>query len=410
MQTTDGIHKFFEGDVQYPFADVGASELLHISEVTQENRRTFTYTCPYCKKGLRPRLGNKKAHCFAHKPNESCELDRYIHKTAERLLKEKWDRDEPFEITMKVRSECKDLNTCVFHQENGCGCIKEEIQTYDLKEQFSRCIVEKKFGDFIPDLCLVDDSNQHDPIFIEIWSKHKNSVKKAQSQYRIIEIRLKTIKDLEELPKHPIAESDTVTFSHFKTIDKTPTKNDGPALMRYTLYANTLNSFVDDINVHCCNYRNDHHVKSIFEIVCSKDEIPIQKFRNYCNAIAIERGYSIRNCYLCQYFGSDDQHQSYYNGDLFYPDLPNGCLRELRIKGLIPCQPEEDARICQHFKLKDSMLNYLKSQYFDVNRYIWFKNDDGSISEEIQNRTPPKDFKDSESSNCLEGLERWDWI
>jgi hypothetical protein len=410
MQTTDGIHKFYEGDVQYPFADVGAAELLHISEVTQENRRTFTYTCPYCKKGLRPRLGSKKNHCFAHKPNESCELDRYIHKTAERLLKEKWDRDEPFEITMKVRTECKEFNTCVFHQEKGYGCVKEEMQTYDLKKQFTRCVVEKKVGEFVPDLCLVDDSGKHEPIFIEIWSKHKNSEKKAQSKYRIIEIRLKTIKDLEELPKHPITESDTVTFSHFKTINKPPTKDDGPALMRYTLYAATLNSFVDDKHVNCCNYRNNHYVKSIFEIVCSKDEIPFQKFRNYCNAIAIDRGYSIRNCYLCQLFGIDNRDQSDHNYNIFTSDLPSGCRRELGTKGLIPCKPKEDAKSCQHFKLKESMLSYLKSHYFNINRYIWIKNEDGSTSEEIQNRKTLKDSKESESYKSLEGIECWDWI
>ena len=88
MQAVDGIHEFFEGDVQYPFADVGEPNLVHISGITQENRRSYTYTCPYCKKALRPRLGSKKAHCYAHKPGESCELDRYIHTTAERLLKE----------------------------------------------------------------------------------------------------------------------------------------------------------------------------------------------------------------------------------------------------------------------------------------------------------------------------------
>ena len=38
MQTNDGIHEVFEGDVQYPYADVGAPEMLHISKVTPETR------------------------------------------------------------------------------------------------------------------------------------------------------------------------------------------------------------------------------------------------------------------------------------------------------------------------------------------------------------------------------------
>ena len=88
MNTIDGIHTLYEGDVQYPYADVGASDLLHISSVTQENRRDFNYTCPCCQKRLRPRLGNKNRHCFFHDKGSRCSMDKYIHDTAERLLKE----------------------------------------------------------------------------------------------------------------------------------------------------------------------------------------------------------------------------------------------------------------------------------------------------------------------------------
>lgn len=394
MQTVDGIHEVFEGDVQYPFADVGEPNLMHISGITQENRRSYTYICPYCKKGLRPRLGTKKAHCYAHKPGESCELDRYIHTTAERLLKEKWDRDEPFEITMKVRTECKEIDNCFFYKDYGHGCVSEEVKTFDLKKQYSQCIVEKKYGEFVPDLCLIDDTGQHEPIFIEIWSKHKNSEKKAQSNHMIIEIRLKTTEELEELPKHPITESETVTFSHFKVLKKTPTKDDGPRLMRYTLYAGTLKSYVDDETVFCGNYKSKHHAKSIFEVVCSQDEVhTTQQFRNYCNAIAIDRGYNIRSCYLCQLFGPDKREKEYDDDVPFNPDRPVGCRRDIDAQGLIECKPEE-AMTCEQFKLKDRPLNRLKAQYANINRYIWFKNAGGSVSEEYQERKDYWGYRD----------------
>lgn len=394
MQTVDGIHEFFEGDVQYPFADVGAPELMHISGITQENRCSFTYTCPYCKKGLRPRLGTKKAHCYAHKPGESCELDRYIHTTAERLLKEKWDRDEPFEITMKVRTECKDIDTCFFYKDYGHNCVSEETKTFDLKKQYTQCVVEKKYGEFVPDLCLIDETGKHEPIFIEIWSKHKNSEKKAKSDHMIIEIRLKTVQDLEELPKHPITECETVTFSHFKTLKKSPSTEDGPHLMKYTLYAGTLKSYVDDKYVFCGNYRSKHHAKSIFEVVCSQDEVyTTTDFRNYCNAIAIDRGYDIRTCYLCQLYGEDKRNKEYDNDAIFNPDRPVGCRRDIEAQGLIECKPEE-AMTCQQFKLKDIPLKRLKARYANVNRYIWFKNADGTVSEEVQKRKDYLDYRD----------------
>ena len=382
MQTSDGIHEVFEGDVQYPYADVGAPEMLHISKVTPETRRAYNYTCPYCKKVLRPRLGSKRTHCFAHKPGERCDMDKYIHATAERLLKEKWERDEPFEITMKVKTACKDLDNCFFYKGSGQNCITTEIKTFDLKKQYSQCIVEKKYGDFVPDLRLVDDTGQHEPIFIEIWSKHKNSEKKAQSEHMIIEIRIKTTEELEVLPKYPITESETVTFSHFKVLQKAPSKDDGPRLMRYTLYGGTLKSFVDEQKVFCGNYRTKHHIKSIFEVVCPQDEIhTLPQFRNYCNAIAIDRGYNIRSCYLCQLYGADWRETEYHED----ADRPVGCRRDLEAQGLIQCKPEA-AQTCQLFKLKDKPLKQLKRQYANINRYIWYRNADGSTSEETQKR------------------------
>ena len=386
MQTSDGIHEVFEGDVQYPYADVGAPELLHISKVTSQTRRAYYFTCPYCNKVLRPRLGSKKAHCYAHKPGESCELDRYIHTTAELLLKEKWNRDEPFEITMTVRTECKEKDSCIFYKDDCYDCVTEELKTFDLKKQYSQCIVEKKYGEFVPDLCLIDDTGHHEPIFIEIWNKHKNSEKKTQSGHRIIEIRIKTTEELEELPKHPITESETVTFSNFKVLKKTPQKDGGPLLMRYTLYA-TLKSYVDDETVFCGNYKTNHHAKSIFEVVCSQDEVhSTRQFRNYCNAIAIDRGYNIRSCYLCQHFGSDKQENEYGDYVPFNPDRPVGCRRDLEAQGLIQCKPEE-AFTCKQFMLKDMHLKQLKRQYANINRYLWYRNPDGSVSEESQNRT-----------------------
>ena len=98
----DGIHHVFDGDVQYPYADVGATNLLHISSVTKENRRDFNYVCPYCKKTLLPKLGTKRRHCFSHKKGERCDIEKYIHTTAEKLLKERWESDIPFEVEYTV--------------------------------------------------------------------------------------------------------------------------------------------------------------------------------------------------------------------------------------------------------------------------------------------------------------------
>lgn len=405
MQSYDGIHECFEGDVQYPYADVGQAELMHISAVTPENRREYTYTCPYCKKALRPRLGTKRAHCYAHRPGESCELDRYIHSTAERLLKEKWERDEPFEISMNVHSECRDYDNCLFRQEYNRVCKGTEMKTFDLKKQFSQCLVEKKFGEFIPDLCLVDESGRHEPIFIEIWSKHKNSQKKADSEYRIIEIRLRTTEELEALPGHPITESETVTFSHFKTLNTKPDGKEGPRLRKYTLYSGTLKSFVDETYCNCGNYKSRHHAKALLEVVCSQDEIySSQEFRNYCNALAIERGFDIRSCYLCQLYGADKSDRGDYDWNDNWEDRPVGCRRDIKNQGLIQTQQEE-AKTCEWFKLKDIPLKQAKARYGNINRYLWHRREDGSYEEEFHKRKTWEDYRNADDSEFDTGFE-----
>ena len=383
MKTNDGVHEVFEGDVQYPYADIGNTDkptLLHISEVTKENRKDYTYTCPYCKKELRPRLG-KIAHCFAHKPGERCDIDKYIHTTAERLLKEKWDNEEHFRVWMNVRTECPDYETCPFRRDYGDTCFSIEKKVFDLKESYNRCEVEKKYGEFIPDLCLIDDTGKHNPIFIEIWSKHKNSEKKADSDYQIIEIRIKTIKELEELPKHMIIESDTVTFSHFKTIKKKPKDSERLKLVRYVLYADSFKSFVDSQSVNCGNYRDNHHRKSILEITMDQRHVDDSfQFRSFCDAIALSKGYNIRSCYHCQLYGSD-KYENNNNG--YVLSVVKGCKLELSTKGIVRCNPEK-AKTCESFKLKDYPLRRAKAQFAFVDHYVWNKNADGSVTEGLQ--------------------------
>ena len=384
IRIQDGIHKQYEGEVRYPYADVGGSELLHIGKVNQDNRRDYKYICPCCKKTLRPRLsrGSKRSH-FAHNPGECCDQDRYMHSTAERLLKEKWDRDEPFEITMKVRTVCSRFSTCIFGKASKRQCTSEEMKTYDLKKHYTQCLVEKKYGEFIPDLCLIDETGKHDPIFIEIWSKHKNSEKKADSEYMIIEIRLKTVDDLEDLPKHPITESDDITFSHFKDCSMEPEIKGETNLMKYTLYSGSLKSYVDTKTVNCSNYNTRHHPKAVLEIVGMKSDSSVSSFWKFGNSMAIDRGYDIRSCYLCQQFGEDKSTIEFDSETGRMTDPERGCRREFAKRGLIPCNPD-DASICEHFTIKDRSIKGSLKAHSETTLYIWERHPDGTETEEYQ--------------------------
>ena len=388
MNKSDGIHEVFEGDVQYPYADVGEPKLLHIGKVNQKNRRDYKYTCPYCQKDLRPFLSkgkkNSKRSHFSHKNGERCDQDGYIHTTAKRLLKEKWDSDEPFEITMSVKTVCKHVANCLFCKSTGYSCSFGKTETYNLKEHYTQCLVEKKFGDFIPDLCLIDENDKHDPIFVEIWSKHKNSEKKANSNHMIIEIRLKTIPELEELPKHPITESETVSFSHFKVLKKAPEASSGPKLMKYILYGGSLKSYIDKDKTLCSNYNTHHQRQAVLEIVGMRDEIyTLTDFRRLCTAIAIDKGYDIRSCNICRKYGEDRSALEWDNELCQFKAPVKGCRRDLKNQGILPCKPD-DAKTCEKFILKDKPLKRVMETYSWATLYIWERLPDGTTTEKVR--------------------------
>ena len=295
MKSRDGIHEIFEGDVQYPYADIGTPPLLHISSVTQDNRKSYTYICPGCHKQLRPclsRVGAKrtKRNHFSHKSGERCDQDRYIHSTAERLLEEKWMSDEPFEVIFFGHSSCPACGECIFSDYNCRNQTKKIV--VNLKEHYTKCVVEKKYDEFIPDLCLIDEKGSNEPIFIEIWSKHKNSEKKANSKFMIIEIRLKTMEELEALPKNPIVESDSFTFTNFertlpgKTCDNYLTKQQVKARFKEKWDSDAPFNIIKHQLLRCvkfdkCIFRTKTHCCSDEEITYNLKEYYSQCLLDY---------------------------------------------------------------------------------------------------------------------------------
>lgn len=88
-------------------------------------------------------------------------MDKYIHDTAERLLKEKFDSDEPFELEMPVTSQCRNIEKCRFKADNySHSCRSVERKTFNLKDYYQECLVEKQIGDFRPDLALIDNTGK----------------------------------------------------------------------------------------------------------------------------------------------------------------------------------------------------------------------------------------------------------
>ena len=365
MDTYDGIHTIYEGDVQYPYADVGAPELLHISKVTPENRRTYSYVCPCCQKRLRPRLGKKNRHCFFHDKGSRCSMDKYIHETAKRLLKEKFDSDEPFELEMPVTSQCRNIEKCRFKAGNfSHSCKSVERKTFNLKDYYQECLVEKQIGDFRPDLALIDNTGKRDPIFIEIWHKHKSDDTKLTSGNKIIEIRLKKMEDLEMLVKEPIRESDTVQLFNFKPITYNPDEEHCLKLYKFVLYP-SFKSFLTPVpTIRCIDYLDKHFSHPLIEITANLIGCyDTNEFWQYCLHICRDKGFDVKDCYMCKHSrrnreAEEGDTKTVYCKKLTTPEAKHICEHTY-------------GKECDSFETIDGRFLQLKQRFFNSDLYIW---------------------------------------
>lgn len=365
METYDGIHTIYEGDVQYPYADVGAPKLLHISEVTPENRRAYNYECPCCKKRLRPRLGKKNRHCFFHDKGSRCAMDKYIHDTAERLLKEKFDSDVPFELEMSVSKQCSKFEKCIFKSHyNPVNCKSQETKTFNLKDYYQECLVEKQIGEFRPDLALIDPTCKREPIFIEIWHKHRSEDTKLKSGNRIIEIRLKKMEDLESLVKEPIRESETVQLFNFKPTTFIPDEENSLMLYKFVLYPSYRSYLTPVPTIRCTDYLDKHFPHPLIEITANLlGYYDTNEFWQYCLHICRDKGFDVRDCYMCKHSrrnreAEEGDTKTVYCKRLTTPEAKHICEHTY-------------GKECEAFETIEERFLQLKQKFYSSDLYIW---------------------------------------
>lgn len=365
METYDGIHTIYSGDVQYPYAEVGGPKLLHISSVTPENRRSYNYECPCCHKRLRPRIGNKNRHCFSHDKGSRCAMDKYIHGTAERLLKEKFDSDEPFEVEMSVRKQCSLFDECIFKSKyNPISCKSGEPKKFNMKDYYDECLVEKKIGEFVPDLTLIDSTGKHDPIFIEIWYKHKSKETKLNSGNQVIEIRLNNVDDLEALSKEPVRESDTVHFFNFKTRTFVPDEGQRQKLYKFALYPSRKSYLTPTNEIFCTDYLEHHYKTSIIEITASLfGYYDTNELWQYCLYLCRSKGFDVKDCYMCKHCRR--------NREIEDGDKRTVYCRKLSTKEYTHVCEHDYGKGCDAFEEVEGRLLQLKRKFINARLYIW---------------------------------------
>lgn len=173
-------------------------ELVHIREVDKSLK--INYVCPNCEGILIPRKGKIKAHHFAHKAEDNCSYESYLHKIAKIKFFDTYNRclltNTPFTLSWNEKRTC---TSCRSIEGIGISCqLENEPRLIDLTETFDVITEEKKHGDFIADI-LLESTKTDKVLFIEFAVTHKCEREKRISGFPIIEISLTSEDDLQFL-------------------------------------------------------------------------------------------------------------------------------------------------------------------------------------------------------------------
>lgn len=165
-------------------------------------------------------MGEINVHHFAHKVECSCNRESYLHKVAKSKFKEIYDSSSEFILEYRIKEVCpykKDSSSCIFAN-NNCYSYGKTIHYLDLKKTFNQCLIEEPLnnGQFYADILLKDSSGKSDKVLlIEFWHSHKCDKQKINSGYPIVEIRIKSEKDI--ITSNRISINDNITLYGFKT-------------------------------------------------------------------------------------------------------------------------------------------------------------------------------------------------
>lgn len=194
--------------IKYKYALDQAHKLISIMKLAKEKRGMGEkYICIECGRRLNARaiLSDKVTAHFYHYDQgitkNECGGEGYLHWISKELLAESFRENLPFYLQWESTSKCP--------QENAFShCTKQTTSRIDLLSHYPQAHVEKRDGEYIPDISL---HNEHgEKVYIEIFQSSKMSHEKRNSGKKIIEIKVTCEKDIEEIiAKRLIKEEDS---------------------------------------------------------------------------------------------------------------------------------------------------------------------------------------------------------
>lgn len=271
------------------------------------------FTCLGCENPLIARVNGEKVRPhFAHKTQVECSGETYLHKLGKATFVDVYTRcleaGEPFIIQLAATKVCRKFHPAII---TNCdlGCVEKE---YDLTEYFHNVQVEKRDGQFVPDVLISSKSRPSEKIYIEIAHTHFMSERKESSGNRVIEIPIETEEDINKIRKSSLSASDAlfIGFNHAtEAITDSECKCAVKKCYAFFVYeSGKANLEFNELRaVHSKARKSDRLIysnlffsnagaKSPFENQTEGGRLFIEQVE-----LAANRNVPIKNCYLCRY-------------------------------------------------------------------------------------------------------------
>lgn len=302
--------------IKYRYALNSAQGVVDIHSLSPERRAEGApFTCLGCSAQLVPRLGQSRRKHFAHKVEQACSVETYLHRAAKQAFAEAYQNalvtGEPFSLTRTVTIQCN-----FFEKKLGFRCHRRHPETHDLTDFFDQATLECSVGDYRADV-LLSSSKHKNVILVEFAVNHPCEPDKINSGYRIIEFDIQDEQDVERLRSRSISEGgeQRVRMYNFSETSKNAPICRGKCDRKVNMFlvypsgksilvgvepGTIIKRLVGPTAVH----------REVLGLVYDRDgqiELYRQKVRE-----AHFNGVRIQNCFLCRYHGGDGIENAVY--------------------------------------------------------------------------------------------------
>lgn len=305
--------------ITYKYAYDSKSQIVDIESLSTDHSNialTENYHCIGCGDRLIPKIkGEKRAKHFSHKSKTSkCSKETYLHRLGKDIFFDTYLRclneKTPFTIELSYPRIC-DKYKKLLKKKCNKGWLKK---SHDLTLYFDSIRFETKDEDFIPDLLIYNSKNIEENVYIEIAVTHFLSEKKERSSNLIIEIPVESEEDIERF-KSCIITEETASFINF---DRNPanisdSECDCSKNMFYCLFVYDSgkcimkHDFLSTLESEHKKRGKSIKYAKIYNHETAGDDAPPEPGIIFVKLVqqAKERGFHIRNCFICRYSGQN---------------------------------------------------------------------------------------------------------